>query len=545
MEREYIKEFLLRRNANESNVFLFETSDPMRIKEFILFVLTYPSLKNFVKLSFNVQTNTTEELTFDPSEEENEGIVARPFQPPQDSLIPFGPSLLSLLPTLRQSYAFLIISYVYLQQHSQALTDFLMVASQDQKLYNRKSTVIVFCRDAELFPEALRNLSGVISITPSTPEERKEILTATVQKLSKSLKRELNIPVTEELVAASSGLTLHEVETAALKSVLLHGTFTVEGFTDYKVKLLRDAGLEFSLPQRGFESVGGYDYIKTYVRTRITLLRKPELAKYYGLPIPKGFLLFGPPGTGKSWLAKALAKEAGLPVVTLDPSTFLRGIVGETESRVKRVVRIVESLAPVICFIDEFDQLTMSRSSVMSTDSGVSRRMTNMLLSWLGDENRRAFIVGATNFVTDIDPAFLRPGRLDEVIPVFYPDKEARYEILKVHTSVIRKVPLAKDVDLNALAARTEFFTGAELEKLVIEAAMCALESNAEKISQDHFDEALKSIQINIAERQRTWKNMILQLKKLENVNARFIRIAEEIEEKGGDRVTSALEVRL
>ena len=172
--------------------------------------------------------------------------------------------------------------------------------------------------------------------------------------------------------------------------------------------------------------------------------------------------------------------------------------------------------------------------------------MTNMLLSWLGDENRKSFIVGATNFVSDVDPAFLRPGRLDEVIPVFYPDEEARFQILKVHTSVVRKVPLDKDVDLRIIAKRTEYFTGAELEKLVVEAAMCALESNAEKVTQEHFDEALKSVQVNVLERERTKKNMILQLKKLENINAKFVKIAEEIEEgKGETRIKSALEVRL
>jgi len=253
-------------------------------------------------------------------------------------------------------------------------------------------------------------------------------------------------------------------------------------------------------------------------------------------------LLYRPPGTGKTWLAKALSKEVGLPMVIIDPSTFLRGIVGETEMRVKQVTQIIESLAPIIVFIDEFDQLTLSRQAVMSTDSGVSRRMTNMLLSWLGDENRKSFIVGATNFVSDVDPAFLRPGRLDEVIPVLLPDYQARLEILKVHTSVIRKVPLGK-VDLSEVAKSTYLWTGAELEKLVIEASSLAMISNSEKVEQENFNEAMKSIEVNTSERERRLKLMIQELKKLENVNHSFLNSALSfwMKSEGSDRVKGVL----
>jgi len=331
----------------------------------------------------------------------------------------------------------------------------------------------------------------------------------------------------QDIVNASGGLNLHEVSTAALESFKKHRNFVVQEFTNYKIKLLREAGLEYIEPRRGFESVGGYDYLKQYVLKRIiTVLRKPEVAKHYGIPIPKGILLFGPHGTGKTRFAKAMAKEVGLPMIIIDPSVFLRGIVGETEMRVKRVTQLIESLAPCMVFIDEFDQLTLSRTSVMSTDSGVSRRMTNMLLSWLGDENRKAFVIGATNFLSDIDPAFLRPGRLDDALPVFYPDVNARLEILKVHTSVIRKMPIDNSVDLTRIAQMTEYFTGAELEKIVIEAAILAMDESSDNIKQDHFDKAIKSININPEEREKKLRAMIFELKKFENINQTLIEQA-------------------
>jgi transitional endoplasmic reticulum ATPase len=377
-----------------------------------------------------------------------------------------------------------------------------------------------------MFPQAVRRFTHTISIPPSTPDERLELLKKIKEEIEEAADVKLNLNISADLVSASSGLTLHDVETVTLESFLVHRDFKVEAFTNYKIKLLREMGIEFIQPTRGFESVGGYDYLKSYIMNRVVrVLRNPDLAKKFGLGVPRGILLYGPPGTGKTWFAKALAKEIGLPMITIDPSTFLRGIVGETEARIKQVTQIIESLAPVIVFIDEFDQLALSRQAVMSTDSGVTRRTTNMLLSWLGDENRKSFVIGATNFINDIDPAFLRPGRMDEIIPVFYPDYKARLEILRVHVNVVRKVPL-KSVDLEAIAKRTYMWTGAELEKLIIETASLAMAENSEHVTQEHFEEALKTIEVNVNEREQRLKQMINELRRLEIVNQTFLKRA-------------------
>jgi len=459
------EEFLLKRQANTTNVYLFETCDPKRISQFKQFILQADTFSKHRKLFFDLQT--IEVIDFENN---------TPFSIEQSSFFG-GPAPITpqqLLSVLRSEPAILVISYAFDNRHSQLLSDFLVAASHHDALYRHKSTVVVFTSSAELFSQAVRRFTYTISLIPSKPNEREELLKAIKKQLEEALKSKLNLTIDSDIINASSGLTLHDVETASLESFLQFRDFKVEVFTQYKIKLLKEMGLEYIQPSRGFESVGGYDYLKQYISNRvIKVLRNPEIAARYGLGVPKGILLYGPPGTGKTWLAKALSKEVGLPMVIIDPSTFLRGIVGETEARVKQVTQIIESLAPIIVFIDEFDQLTLSRQAVMSTDSGVSRRMTNMLLSWLGDENRKSFIVGATNFVQDVDPAFLRPGRLDEVIPVLLPDIKARFEILKVHTSIIRKVPL-NNVDLNEVAKKTYMWTGAELEKLVVEASSLA-----------------------------------------------------------------------
>ncbi len=222
-----------------------------------------------------------------------------------------------------------------------------------------------------------------------------------------------------------------------------------------------------------------------------------------------------------TFFAKALAKEIGLPLLKIDPSTFLRGIVGETEARVKQITNLIESFAPVIVFIDEIDQIAMARGRVMSTDSGVSRRLTNMLLDWLGDRDRKSIVIGATNFISDLDPAFIRPGRIDEIIPILLPDKEARKEILRIHTTVLRHMPI-KDVDFDDLAEKTYGWTGAEIEKLVVEAGFTAL-SEGTDVMHKHFLTALKTIEVNVEERERRLSEMLSEVNKLENINKAFL----------------------
>jgi AAA+ superfamily predicted ATPase len=509
----WLDEFLLKRRANVTNVFIFETSDLKRVQQFIQFILACPDFTTHKKYIFDLQLQDIRDVE-----------TGSPVLEEQSFLGPMVPTasvnLRKLLTNLRVSPIILIITYAYDAKHSQLLQEFLVSASHDDQVYGQKSTVAVFTSDASLFNPVVRRLAYTITIPPSLADERREVLNRIRAELQERFGKQLDLNISPDVVNASSGLNLYDVETAAIESFSRYGDFRIEVFTEYKVKLLREVGLEYIQPVRGFESVGGYDYLKRYIINRvIKVLRNPEIAQKYGLSVPKGILLYGPPGTGKTWFAKALAKEVGLPMVIVDPSTFLRGIVGETEMRIKHITYLIEGLSPIIVFIDEFDQLALSRKSVLSTDSGVSRRMANMLLSWLGDENRRSFIVGATNFASDIDPAFLRPGRLDEIIPVLYPDFDARLEILRVHTSIIRRVPLGGDVDLAEIARLTHMWSGAELEKLILEASGLAMESDSQHVSQEHFYQALKTIQVNVSEREERLKKMLQELKAHENVN--------------------------
>lgn len=533
--------FRLKRYANVSNVFIVETADFKRIDQFIEFAKTFELKPSVVQLAqerhgvtvkypdilvANLQRGSIEEF----DRQKNRFVVVQSAMQAQMQIVG-GVNLQRIYERLRSRPTFVVVKYVYSKRHAELLSDFIVDVSQDPELFMLSSTVIIFTFSASLFDQAVLKVAFSIDVEPSYAEERRMLLESIASEWA-SLRRARGLDadvqqITEELINASAGLTLHEVEVAAAESLHTRGRIDVSVFTEYKIKILRDMGLQYIEPKRGFESVGGYSYLKRYIMGRVVMpLKEPERASRYGIQIPRGIVLYGPPGTGKSWFAKALARELGLPMVSLSPADFLRGIVGETEARVRQVARIIESMAPVVVFIDEIDQLALRRDTTMITDSGVTRRMTNMILEWLGSEDRKSFVVGATNHIESIDPAFLRPGRIDEVIPVFYPDFEARKEIIKIHTEVVRKIPLSSDVDVEALASATYLWTGAEIEKMILEAARHAFIERIDEVHMRHFEAAIKAMRIERGERRRKIEEMKTKMQMLEIVNQSLLEEA-------------------
>ena len=259
---------------------------------------------------------------------------------------------------LKTSKAIVVINYVFAQGHADALADYMVAWSQDNMLYANKSTVIVFTADANLFSETLRRLCYVIPIQPSTTEERKNLLEKVAKDIKEGFKEKygetIKLKVSEDIIQASSGLDLHSTETAALESFFADRKFNVPAFTEYKIKILETYNLQYVEPAIDFGLVGGYKLLKDYIRNRVIYpLRNPEKAKYYGVGLPKGLILYGYFGCGKTYISEAIAKELGLAMVKLSPSDLFRGIVGESEQRVKQITTLIESLAPVVVMIDE------------------------------------------------------------------------------------------------------------------------------------------------------------------------------------------------
>ena len=238
-----------------------------------------------------------------------------------------------------------------------------------------------------------------------------------------------------------------------------------------------------------FNDVAGADESKQELEEIVDFLKDPQKFSRLGGRIPKGVLLVGPPGTGKTLLAKAVAGEANVPFFSISGSDFVEMFVGVGASRVRDMFAQAKKNAPCLVFIDEIDAVGRHRGAGLGGGNDEREQTLNQLLVEMDgfEENENIILIAATNRPDVLDPALLRPGRFDRQVTVTNPDIKGREEILKVH---VRKVPLAKDVNLAVVARGTPGFSGADLANLVNEAALLAARKNKRKVTAKDFDDA-------------------------------------------------------
>ena len=238
-----------------------------------------------------------------------------------------------------------------------------------------------------------------------------------------------------------------------------------------------------------FKDVAGADEAKQELEEIIDFLKDPDKFQRLGGKIPKGVLMVGPPGTGKTLLAKAVAGEADVPFFSISGSDFVEMFVGVGASRVRDMFAQAKKNAPCLLFIDEIDAVGRHRGAGLGGGNDEREQTLNQMLVEMDgfEANENVILIAATNRPDVLDPALLRPGRFDRQVTVTNPDKKGREEILKVH---VKKVPLAKDVNLSVIARGTPGFSGADLANLVNEAALLAARKNKHKVTSSDFDEA-------------------------------------------------------
>ena len=248
---------------------------------------------------------------------------------------------------------------------------------------------------------------------------------------------------------------------------------------------------EENVPDVTYEDIGGLtDEIKK-IREMVELpLKHPEVFDRLGIEPPKGVLLYGPPGTGKTLLAKAVANESEANFVLLNGPEIMSKFYGESEKKIRDLFEDAEKNAPTIIFIDEIDAIAPKREEVQGE---VERRVVSQLLTALDGLKARGkvVVIGATNRPNSLDPALRRPGRFDREIEISVPDKKARLNILKIHT---RNMPLRKDVKLEAIAAKTHGFVGADISSLAKESAMVVLRRELPQMGLDKDQEIPKEV---------------------------------------------------
>ncbi|WP_339672727.1 ATP-dependent zinc metalloprotease FtsH [uncultured Gimesia sp.] len=240
--------------------------------------------------------------------------------------------------------------------------------------------------------------------------------------------------------------------------------------------------------QTTFDDVAAMEQAKSELQEVVEFLKTPAKFQRLGAQIPKGVLLMGSPGTGKTLLARATAGEAGVPFYSINGSEFIQMFVGVGASRVRDLFRTAKENAPCIIFVDEIDAVGRIRGAGLGGGHDEREQTLNQMLSEMDgfQQNEAVIIIAATNRPDVLDPALLRPGRFDRHITVD-PTKEGRAAILKVHS---RKIPLSDDVDLQKIAAGTIGFSGADLKNLVNEAALSATRFNKDQVDNEDFDNA-------------------------------------------------------
>ncbi len=275
------------------------------------------------------------------------------------------------------------------------------------------------------------------------------------------------------------------------------GTVKVTDFTQIILKEKPAKGAVESIPHVSYDDIGGLDEPLKKVREMIELpMRHPELFRKLGIVPPKGVLLHGPPGTGKTLLAKAVASETQAHFKSVNAPEIMSKFVGEAEERIRQIFKEAEENAPSIIFIDEIDAIAPKRDAVVGE---VERRVVAQILASMDGLEARGnvIVIAATNLVNSLDEALRRPGRFDREIEFPVPNKNARKEILLIHT---RGMPLAKDVDLDYFASITHGFVGADLAALGKEAAMKALRRYLPKFDLEEetiSQELLESLKVN------------------------------------------------
>jgi transitional endoplasmic reticulum ATPase len=270
----------------------------------------------------------------------------------------------------------------------------------------------------------------------------------------------------------------------------------LDALKDIQPSALREVYVE--VPEVRWSDIGGLEDVKQQLREAVEWpLKHPEFFREMGIDPPKGVLLYGPPGCGKTLLAKAVATESEANFIAVKGPEVLSKWVGESERAIREIFRKARQAAPCVIFFDEIDSIAPRRG--YRYDSGVTDRIVNQLLTEMDglEKLEGVVVIGATNRPDILDPALLRPGRFDRLVYVPPPDRAARLEILKVHT---RRMPLAEDVDLERIADATEGYTGADLAALCREAAILALREAGKptKVQMKHFLKAMEVVKPSV-----------------------------------------------
>lgn len=366
-------------------------------------------------------------------------------------------------------------------------------------------TVVILSPVLKVVPELEKDITVVDVPLPGTAE-LEEVFNLVLDSARKSgLKIDVLPGEKEEILKASLGLTATEAENIYSYSLAKNRRFDLADIITAKEQVIKKSGiLEFYHSTVKFSSVGGLHTLKSWLESR--RLAFTQRAREFGLPEPKGVLLFGVQGCGKSLVAKAIAGIWQLPLLRLDVGKIFSSLVGSSEDNMRKAIRLAESLAPVVLWIDELEKAFAGTKSSDFSDAGTTSRVFGTFLTWMQEKTSPVFVVATSNHITVLPPELLRKGRFDELFFVDLPTFSERREIAQVHLIEKRRYP--ERFNLDAIAEETEGFSGAEIAEAINSGMFVAFSQNRDVTTEDIIQEARRTVPLS-----RTMRESIERLR--------------------------------
>jgi len=375
-------------------------------------------------------------------------------------------------------------------------------------------TLIILAPTLKLPPELEKEVT-VVDYSLPTVEDLDRLLENIIQSVRNNpqIDTRLTPEEREHLLEAAVGLTASEAENVFARSLVEKRKFDVDVILTEKEQIIRKSGmLEYYRASEGMKDVGGLDILKDWMGKRTQAFG--QRARDFGLPAPKGILLLGVQGCGKSLSAKAVASQWQLPLLRLDVGRIFGGIVGQSEENMRRAIRTAESIAPTILWLDELEKGFSGTQSSGSTDGGTTARVFASFITWLQEKTAPVFVVATANRVEALPPELLRKGRFDEIFFVDLPGEDERREIFEIHFRKRKRDP--GNFDVSQLAAASVGYSGAEIEQAIVSALYDAFDAGRDL----EMDDLLRNIRASVP-LSRTMKEQIDELRNWAGTRAR------------------------
>lgn len=390
---------------------------------------------------------------------------------------------------------------VFLDFHS-FLNDQTIIRKLRDLVNNLKSTyeTLIILSPVLTVPIELEKEFVVVDYDVPEYEEINELLDGIIEVVSKNqeVKIDLTPEVKEKLVKAALGLTRSEAENAFARAIVLNKRLDVNDIDrileEKKQAIRKSKLLEYYESKEEFGNIGGLDNLKDWLKKRgVAFTQK---AQEFGLPQPKGILLIGVQGCGKSLTAKAVASLWKLPLLRLDIGTVFSGIVGSSEENMRRAIKTAETLAPIILWIDEIEKGLSGVQSSTFSDAGTSARVFSTFLTWLQEKTKPVFVIATANNIQLLPPELLRKGRFDEIFFVDLPYIQERKEIFAIHLQKRKRNP--DNFDLEPLVRASDGYSGAEIEQAIISSLYDAFLENRDIATQDVLKSIKESVPLSV-----------------------------------------------